>query len=221
MVLRRTGRALGVLAFTAVEVAGLAAWLAVARGTVETALPAAAAPVLLIGALVLEGVLTHVTVNGFGSRPPVGAILAFSASETVLWVAWLAAADAAGGSAGLLGASALLAVVLVPQHTLEDNVLRGDGLLSELFDAGTLRFSVVEAAAAAAWLALVAGGEGALDALSRRVGGVTAAGLGEPVPALLDLLAAAGVDPGAALGVGLLAVLLAAEHAMGVRYARR
>jgi hypothetical protein len=43
---------------------------------------------------------------------------------------------------------AVAGVVLVPQHTVEDNVLRGRGLFADLFAAGTIGFSIVEAAGA-------------------------------------------------------------------------
>lgn len=193
----------GIALFTVVETVGLVVWLALARGTVDVAVPGVAAPAgtvglgLLFVALFVEHLLTDATVNGLRSDVPVVAALVFSATETALWGVWLAAAEAVGGLVGVAVAGVVLAVLLVPQHTIEDRALRGEGLLSGLFDLGTLGFSVVEAVAASVWLALILRG---------------------------DLLAAVGVsttaDP-ALVGAAALAALLFVEHNLGVAFARR
>ena len=51
--------------------------------------------------------------------------------------------------------SRLLTGLLILEHTLSDNVFKGRGLFSRLLDARTIGFSLIEAAGAAIWLALV------------------------------------------------------------------
>ena len=126
-----------------------------------------------------------------------------SASETVLWGVWLAVADAIGGLLGIGVAGVLLAVVLVPQHSIEDGGLRGRGLFSNVFDLGTLGFSIVEATGASIWLALVRFPE-----------------LTEQVSFVDQATAQLGVEP-ALLGLGVFAVFLFVEHNLGVRFALR
>jgi hypothetical protein len=198
----------GVVAFTAVEALALGLWLGIVEGDVAPAVPAAVGLGVLFAGLVVEAVLTHATVNGTG-LPAAGPTLALSATETALWAGWLAAADAVGGLAGVVAASAALFVLLVPQHTVEDNALRGDGLLSDAFDAGTLGFSFVEATAGAAWLALVRRGETILDGVGVAPPGAAVGGL--PLAA----------EPGALVGVAALAALLFVEHVVAVDFARR
>lgn len=184
-----------VAAFTAVETAALAGWLDLVRDApVVSRAVALGLGVLAVG-LFVEHLLTDVAVNGVNLDVPFGAVLAFTASETVLWGVWLELADLVGGLVGVGVASVVLAVALVPQHTVEDNVLRGRPLLSDLVDLGTVGFSLVEAAGAAAWLVLVVRPD--------LVGG-----------------AVAGVDA-ALVGLGLLAVALFVEHNLGVRFSSR
>jgi hypothetical protein len=192
--------------FTVVEVVGLVVWLGLARGTVAfepaeqlgVAAPTAAVGLgVLFVALYVEHLLTDAAVNGIDLNVPLIAPLVFSATETALWGAWLALAEIVGGLFGVGVAGVVLAVLLVPQHTIEDNALRGDGILSELIDVGTLGFSVVEAVAATAWLALV---------------------FRESL--LADLGVATSIDP-ALVGLGALAVLLFVEHNVGVQFSRR
>lgn len=185
--------------FTAVETAALGGWLAFVddAATVSRAV-AIGLGILLVG-LFVEHVLTDVAVNGVDLSFPAGKVALFTVSETALWALWLLVADRVGGRAGLAVAGVALAVLLVPQHTVEDSVLRGDRLLSDLFDRGTVGFSLVEAAGATAWLAFVRG-DPAVDRL------------------LVGPLAA--VDP-ALVGLGVLAAALFVEHDMGVRFSSR
>lgn len=164
---------------------------------------AVGAAVLVVG-LVVEHVLTDVAVNGVDLSLPAGKVVLVSVSETALWVLWLAVAERVGGVEGLLAAGAVLAVLLVPQHTVEDGVLRGEGLLSDLVDLGTLGFSVIEAAGATVWLALVVRPGLFAPTLSRLLAGTPAAG----------------TDP-AAVGLGVLVAALLVEHSVGVRFSRR
>lgn len=187
---------LGIIAaFTAVEAAALAGWLRFVRGepTVSTAV-AIGLGVLLVG-LFVEHVLTDVVVNGLNIDLPYGSIVLFTVTETVLWAGWLAAAGAIGGLNGVGIAGVGLAVLLVPQHTIEDNVLQGTSVRGRVIDLNTVGFSVVEAIGATAWLALVVR------------------------PDLVDTVAP-GVDA-AVLGLAALVVALFVEHSLGVRYATR
>lgn len=215
MALRGLGRLVGVAAFTLVEAAALATWLGVVRGDVAPGAPAAVAAGVLFVGLVIEGVLADVTLNG-ASAPPMGAVLAVGASETALWSAWLFAADRVGGLVGVAAASAALLVLLVPQHTVETNVLRGKPPLSDVFDVGTLGFSLVEAAAAAVWLGFVRLDAASLAELDAR-GAFTTAGVG--LPAGVELQAS--VDGGTVVGVAALALLLFVEHLLVVDFVRR
>src|SRR3972149_1621304 len=49
----------------------------------------------------------------------------------------------------------LLAILLIVEHTLSDNVFKDRGLFSRLADGRTIGFSIIEAAGATIWLALV------------------------------------------------------------------
>jgi hypothetical protein len=193
------GRVALVAVFTGVETGALVAWLALVEGAEPLSRVAAVGLAALLGGLLLEHVLTDVAVNGPSLSLPGPRVLLVTASETALWALWLLVADHVGGVDGILLAGGALAVLLVPQHTVEDGILRGRGVLSRLLDGRTLGFSVVEAAGATAWLLLVR--EGTL---------------------LGPLLAGAGVrvEP-ATLGVGALALALLLEHQIGVAFARR
>lgn len=211
------GRQSAIALFTVVEVAGLGVWLALARGIggvdsvgpIGEAVPAASVGIgVLFVALFLEHLLTDATVNGLRVDAPVVAPLVFTATETALWALWLAVAEAVGGLFGVAAAGVVLLVLLVPQHTIEDNALRGRGLLSDLFNAGALGISTVEALGATVWLALL------IDAsLLERVGSIPGVD-----PALAGIVA--GADP-ALLGLAALTVLLFVEHNLGVRFAGR
>jgi hypothetical protein len=191
--------------FTGVETVALVVWLALVEGVAVEGVPvvpraAAIGLAVLIVGLFVEHFLTDLAVNGLDLSFPVGSAAFFSVTEGVLWAVWLGVADRVGGLDGLLAAGVVLAVLLVPQHTIEDNVLRGEGLFSRLLDFGTVGFSVVEAAGATVWLLLVRRG-GLLEAP------LAEAGLGT-------------VDP-AVVGVGVLAVALFLEHLIGVAFSRR
>ncbi len=221
MALPRFGLLVGVVAFTLVEVVALALWLGIVDGDVAPAVPAAAGLGVLFAGLVLEGALTHVTVNGV-SAPPIRTLLAFSATETALWGAWLFAADRVGGLVGVAAASVGLFVLLVPQHTIEDNALQGERAFSDAFDVGTLGFSLVEASAAAVWLMFARLDAGTL-ALLPDDGAVATATV--TLPALTEFRFVVDlptqVDAGAAVGVVALALLLFVEHLLAVDFAQR
>ncbi|MDS0258802.1 hypothetical protein NDI56_05270 [Haloarcula sp. S1CR25-12] len=199
--LRVTGQTLLMLAFTLVETLALGLWLTLVESApVISATSAIGLGVLSLG-LVLEHVLTDATVNGVSASVlPDGQVVGVSVSEALLWVLWLGVAERVGGVDGVLVAGGLLAVLLVPQHTVEDNVLRDVDPLQSVVDLGTVGFSVVEAAGATVWLLLVFEG-------GQFAGPLATVGLG-------------GVDP-AAVGLGALAVVLFIEHDIGVALARK
>jgi hypothetical protein len=154
--------------------------------------------VLLVG-LFVEHIFTDFAVNGLNLSFPVGKVFVFSATETALWAVWLLVAERVDGQTGLVAAGVVLAVLLVPQHTIEDNVLRGGGLLSRLVALGTVGFSAIEAASATVWLAFVL------------------------QPELFDGLLVGPletVEP-ALVGLGVLAGGLLVEHLIGVRFSSR
>lgn len=185
------------VAFTAVETVALVVWLGLVESTPGARAASLGLGVLFLGLLV-EHYLTDLAVNGASSPFPAGRALVFSATETALWAGWLAVAERVGGVTGIAVAGVALAVLLVPQHTIEDNVLRGGGLFDRLVDLDTLGFSVVESLGASAWLLFVF------------------------EPGLVAPLLPGGlaVDP-AAVGAGLLGVSLLLEHVIATGFARR
>lgn len=199
--LRRLGRLVGVASFTGVEVVALAGWL-----TLVTAEPLGPASEvvglsLLFGGLLLEGLLTHVTVNGFRRSPPTVAMAGFTTTETLLWVGWLAAIRLTEGLAGVLGAGLALAVALVVRHTVADNAFRGLDPLSSLVQRATVGFGVVEAAGATAWFLVVSGAVW--------------------VPGWVVAAPTAGFSANAVVGAALLACAVFVRHLLAVRHALR
>lgn len=181
--------------FTAIETAALAGWLRFVRGEPLLSTAVAIGLGILVVGLFVEHILTDVAVNGLHFSFPFGSIIAFSLSETVLWAIWLQLAEVVGGLVGLGAAFAVLFVLLIPQHTIEDNVLQATDPLGDLVDLNTAGFSFIEAAGATVWLALVL--------RPGLIGG-----------------SVAGIDA-ALIGVAVLAVSLFVEHNIGVRFSSR
>lgn len=198
--IRVLGQTLSIGAFTLVETLALGLWLTLVRDAPFLSVASALGIGVLTVGLVLEHVLTDATVNGLTvSVIPDRQVLGISVSETLLWVVWLAVAAQLGGVDGILVAGGVLTVLLVPQHTIEDNVLRDRPPFSSVLDPMTIGFSLVEAVGATLWLLLVFEGwlfKGALVAVG--LGGV-------------------GAD---AVGLGVLAVFLFVEHDIGVALAK-
>ncbi|WP_276260257.1 hypothetical protein [Haloglomus litoreum] len=202
-IIRSLGRTVGVAVFTIVETLTLGIWLALVRDAPTLSRLALVGAGILLAGLVLEALINTVVVNGFSFR--LGAIATFSLSEALIWILWLGVAERLGGLTGVGIAGVVLFVLMLPQHSIEDNVLRGRGLFSSLVTPGTALFTFVEALGGTVWLALVF----------------------RP-----DLLAAAGVDSvpfaapmvgdlGASVGLLLLALALFVEHEMGLQFALR
>lgn len=181
--------------FTVIETAALAIWLRIVRGEPAISIDVAIGLGILAVGLVVEHLLTDLAVNGIDLGFPLGPIVVLSVSETALWGVWLEVAELIDGIVGFAVAFVVLAVLLVPQHTIEDNILRGRALLSDLVSLGTAGFSLIEAAGATAWLTLVFRPD--------LVGG-----------------SVAGLDA-ALVGLGVLAVALFVEHNIGVRFSSR
>jgi hypothetical protein len=198
--LGRIGRFGLVIAFTVVETVALGIWLALVEDAPTVSEATALGLGVLLAGLVLEHVLTDIAVNGFGLSASTEGLLFFSASETALWALWLLIAEQVGGLAGFAAAAVVLAVLLVPQHTIEDNALRGKALFSNLLDAGTVGFSIVESVGATVWLVFVLSPD--------LVAGLLA---GTPLATVETEV----------VGLGVLALALFVEHTIGVRFSRR
>lgn len=197
---RLTGQTLLMVAFTLVQTLALGLWLTLVESApVISAVSAVGLGVLSMG-LLLEHVLTDARINGVSvEATPDRQAVGVSVAEALLWVLWLGVAQRIGGVDGVLAAGVLLAVLLVPHHTVEDNVLRGEPPFRSVLDLGTVGFSLVEAIGATVWLLLVFEG-------SQFAGVLQTVGLG-------------GVDP-AAVGLAALSVFLLVEHDIGVALAR-
>lgn len=202
---RSLGRFGGTVVFTIVETVTLGVWLALVQDTPTVSTLAAIGAAVLVVGLLVEALVNTVVVNGFGDFP-LGNITVFSVTEAAIWVVWLVVAEQVGGLIGVDVAGVLLFVLMLPQHSIEDNVLRGRPLFSDVLALGTALFTFVEAAGATVWLALVFEG----DQLLANVGIDT-------VPVLSTFLP----ELGAAVGLLLLGVALLVEHVMGVQFALR
>ncbi|MFC6757986.1 hypothetical protein ACFQER_16750 [Halomicroarcula sp. GCM10025894] len=123
---RVTGQTLLMVGFTLVQTLTLGLWLTLVADAPPISAPSAVGLGVLTIGLVVEHVLTDATVNGVSaSALPGKQALVVSGSEALLWVLWLGVAQRLGGVDGILAAGALFSVLLVPLHTVEDNVLRG------------------------------------------------------------------------------------------------
>jgi hypothetical protein len=214
------GRVTLIGVFTGVETIALVVWLGLVVNAPASSQQAAIGLGILAIGLFVEHFLTDLAVNDWDSGFPVGPAVLFSATEAALWALWLGIVEnvSAAQTAALLGAlgisvpaplagtenfllaAVVLAVLLVPQHSIEDNVLRGRGVFSSFTRLGTIPFSIIESVGATAWLVLVL----------------------KP-GAVAPLLAQAGVPDAApaTVGVGILAGSLLVEHLIGVSFSRR
>lgn len=156
------GEALRIATFTVVEVAALVIWLTLVRGEagpfqMDSVLIAAGLAILALG-ITIEHLLSYNVIN---KRPlfklgglPAGKKLVVSVIETGIWAIWLILS----GTTPLV-AALVLAVLLVFEHTFSDNVFKDSGVFSRLLNVRTVGFSLIEAAGAAVWLALVGAGQ--------------------------------------------------------------
>jgi len=193
------GRWLVVVALTGVGVATLELWLALVDGVAPLSRPAAVGVVVLVAGMQVVHFLTDLAANGCEIGFPLGATLAVTVTEAMLWNGWLAVAGSLGGVRGVFVAGVAFAVALSVQHTVETNALRKQPLDSRLFDPATMGFSLVTAAGATAWLSLNAPISGT-----------------EPFVAFVARL---GLDAGS-VGIAALAVAFLVERVLVVRMGR-
>ena len=144
--------------FTIVEGVTLVTWLALVRsdaGIYQVSISSLVAglAVLAVG-FTVEHIVAYNVIHGRGllelQGAPVGQKAVVSLIETAIWALWLVLADL-----NAVVAAVVLTGLLILEHTLSDNVFKGRGLFSRLLDARTIGFSLIEAAGAAIWLALV------------------------------------------------------------------
>ena len=148
-----------IVVFTAVEVVTLVVWLALALAA-DDVLDSIIAVIVLIVGFTLEHLITF---NVIHKRPlfdfrglPVGQKAVVSIIETGIWVVWLVLArmEIFEGFEHIV-AGVVLAGLLIIEHTVSDNVFRRKRLFERLADKRTIGFSIIEAAGAAIWLALI------------------------------------------------------------------
>jgi len=156
------GDALRVAVFTVVEVVALVIWLALVRGEAGTFQRDSISVLTGLGILAVGITIEHLlSYNVINKRPlfklgglPVGKKLVVSVIETGIWAIWLILADF-----NALVAAVGLAVLLIFEHSFSDNVFKGRGIFTRLLNVRTVGFSLIEAAGAAVWLALVGAGQ--------------------------------------------------------------
>jgi len=194
-----TARVLLILTFTGVETAALAIWLAVVDGASIASVTIVVGFGILVLGLGVVHVLTDLAVNGLDLTVPTRTVVGLSVSEAILWGVWLAIASSATSIDGFVLAGTVLAVLLVPQHTVADNALGGRPPFSSLLEPGTFGYSAVKSAGATVWLLFVRHPEYVLDRISA-----------------LELASA---EP-AAVGLAILTLALFVEHNIAVTYSR-
>lgn len=199
--IRTTVRGVGVVLLTVVEVTALSVWLGLAGDAAALSAVAAVGVAALAAGMLVTGLLAHVTVNGWSRPVPAESVVALALSETVLWVGWLAAVRASDTLATVVGAGLMLALALVPRHTVADNAVRGRNPLSTLVRRATIGLAVLEAAGATAWFLVVTG----LVYL----------------PKWLVMIPVAGFSERAVVGAALLAGAVFVRHVLAVRHALR
>lgn len=145
-------------AFTIVEGVTLVTWLALVRSAagiyqVSTSSLVAGLAVLAVG-FTIEHLVAYNVIHNRGvfelQGLPIGQKAVVSLIETAIWALWLVLANL-----NAIVAAVVLTSLLILEHTLSDNVFKGKGLFSRLLDGRTIGFSLIEAAGAAIWLALV------------------------------------------------------------------
>jgi len=193
-----TTRVLMILLFTLVEVAALVIWINILQGEPLVSRTAFVGFGILSLGLAIEYLLTDFTINGLDLSAPVWTIIGFSVSEAVIWGIWLAIASGATTVHGFVLATVVLALLLIPQHTMEDNAFRGDPPFRSLLDPGTAGFSVIKAAGATVWLMLL---------LSPRI--------------VTDFVRSVGLGPldPVVVGIGVLVLTLFTGHNIEISYA--
>ena len=149
----------GIVVFTAVEVVTLVVWLAIAL-VADDVLESIIAVIVLIVGFTVEHLITF---NVIHKRPlfdfrglPVRQKAVVSLIETGIWVVCLVLArmEIFEGLEHIV-AGVVLAGLLIIEHTVSDNVFTRKRLFERLVDKRTIGFSIIEAAGATIWLALI------------------------------------------------------------------
>ena len=149
----------GIVVFTAVEVVTLVVWLAIAL-VADDVLESIIAVIVLIVGFTVEHLITF---NVIHKRPlfdfrglPVRQKAVVSLIETGIWVVWLVLArmEIFEGLEHIV-AGVVLAGLLIIEHTVSDNVFTRKRLFERLADKRTIGFSIIEAAGATIWIALI------------------------------------------------------------------
>lgn len=202
-------RLLLVAVIAVVETLVLGVWLVLVRTSPTLSLATGFGFAVLAGGLVVAFVLTDLAVNGTETSFPGPRAIAVVLFEVGAWALWLLVASRVGGLAGIVAAGAAFALVLVVQHTVADNVLRGQSLVATLVDFDALGASLVQAGGATLWLFFTLRDEFVAELLAD-----AEAAFGGQVP--VDLAA---IDPGL-VGLTALAAALFVEHVIGVSFSR-
>lgn len=198
-----------VAAVALVETLVLGVWYVLVRSSPTSSLATGFAFAVLVGGLVVAFFLTDLAVNGSeASFPGLGAI-AVVLFEVAAWALWLLVAGRVDGLVGIAAAGAAFALVLVSQHTVADNVLRGESLVATLVDFDVLGASLVQAGGATLWLLFTL-----REAFVAELLVDADAAFGAYLP--LDIAA---VDPGL-VGLAALAAALFVEQILGVSFSR-
>ena len=142
----------GTAIFTAVEVITLVVWLVLALS--EDIIFNILAVITLIGGFTLEHFIAYNVINkrdffNFNGIPKQQKLVV-SIIETGIWVLWLIIAL----QVDHILAFAILAGLLIIEHTISDNVFRGKPLFGVLADKHTIGFSIIEGGGAGLWLVL-------------------------------------------------------------------
>jgi hypothetical protein len=199
--IRATVRGVGVVLLTDVEVTALSVWLGLVGDAATVSATALVGVVGLSAGMLVESLLAHVTVNGWGRPVPARAVAGLALAETLLWVGWLAAVQFADGLLAVVGGGLALAIALVPRLTAADNVVRGRDPLASLVQRATIGLAVLQAAGATAWFLVVSGAV--------------------YFPEWLVVGSVAGFSANAVIGAALLAGTVFVRHLLAVRHALR
>lgn len=202
-------RVLLVAVIAVVETLVLGVWFLFVRTSPTLSMATGFGFAVLTGGLVVAFFATDVAVNGSAASFPGPRAIAVVVFEVAAWALWLLVASRVGGLVGIAAAGVAFALVLVVQHTVADNALRGESLVATLVDFDALGASLVQAAGATLWLLFTLRDEFVAELLA------DAEGLfGSQLS--VDI---ATIDPGL-VGLAVLAAALLVEQVIGVSFSR-
>lgn len=210
--LRRLGIWLAIGVGAGFEVAALAVWFTLTRSEPFGDASIFLAGSLLTAGLLLSGLVTFATINGFHRSLRGTSIAIIAGIETALWVGWFALVSQYHEFAVIGAAGLALAFLLVPLRTMEGNVLRRASLFARTFDPGAVFASVLVVVGATTWLLLITGlvpATATLQGFGLRELSLSLAGLELTIPAV------------AQAGVGAMAVCALVDRFDQVRSARQ